>query len=169
MQQKTSDFRKNFSEGLKYARIRRNLTQSALANELQEGETTITNWELGTNGPHRSKLAKIADFFGVEIDPFTGRWEALRPVAGPLSGELAPLRTWDRPNPEMSLEEFRDTVDRFAVECHRRGHRLAARTLMDLVDELESQIKAASIVPKSPKVAAALADLASVRPGKPTT
>lgn len=169
MQQKTSDFRKNFSEGLKYARIRRNLTQAALANELQEGETTITNWESGTNGPHRSKLVKIADFFGVEIDPFTGRWEALKPPPAALLGELPPLRTWDRPNPEMSLEEFRDAVDRFAVECHRRGHRLAARTLMDLVDELEEQIKAGAIVPKSPKVAAAIADLSAVRPGKPTT
>lgn len=125
MQQKTS---KNFSEGLKYARIRRNLTQAALANELQEGESTIANWELATNGPHRSKLAKLNEFFGVEIDPFSGRWE---PAAA-----SAPLVLEDRADQPMGDVEFAALAHRLSIECLKRRHFLAARALMDLLDEL---------------------------------
>lgn len=137
MQQKTSDFRKNFSEGLKYARIRRNLTQADLGKGLGEGETVIANWESGRNGPHKSKLPKIGDFFGLEIDPFTGIWNAKSDAVLYEVPPHKPSATPDAPMVPMDDATFRDVADRFAIECMRRGHRLVARALMDLVDELE--------------------------------
>lgn len=81
---------------------------------------------------------------------------------------MAPLSTHDVPGRELTPEEFRDAADRLAVECHRRGHRLAARALMDLVDALDGLSGGVASAPKSAKVSQAIEDLASVRPGKPT-
>lgn len=81
---------------------------------------------------------------------------------------MAPLSTHDVPGRELTPEEFRDAADRLAVECHRRGHRVAARALMDLVDVLDGLSGAGASAAKSAKVSQAIEDLASVRPGKPT-
>ncbi len=169
MQHKTSEFTQNFAKGLKYARIRRNLTQADVAKALNHGETVVANWEAGRNGPHRSKLGPLEDFFGVSIDPFTGEWKTAKKglpagtvysaSSGP--GGMEPMATADRTAAVMSAEEFRNLADHCAVECHRRGHRLAARALMDLVDELDGLSDATR--PKSSKVLQALEDLSKVR------
>lgn len=73
MQQKISDFIENFSSGLKYARLARGISQAELAQALGEKQSVISNWEGRQNGPGR-KLARVAEFFNVRIDPLTGRW-----------------------------------------------------------------------------------------------
>lgn len=123
--------------------------------------STVQGYEAGK--PSEKYLRKICEVFGIEREAILVP-ESRYPVAA--QGGSATL---DAERREMSPQEFRDAADRFAVECHRRGHRLAARALMDLVDALDKLSGDDASAPKSAKVSQAVADLAKVRPGKPTT
>ncbi len=66
---------------------------------------------------------------------------------------------------EMTESEFVRVADRFGIECRRRGHKVASRALMDLVDAFDTPSSAAG-VPSHPKVSAAVADLSQARSAK---
>lgn len=62
-----------FSERLKKLRESSNLTQLQLAEILNIGRASISNYELGIRMPDIDVLLKIANYFGVSTDYLTGR------------------------------------------------------------------------------------------------
>ena len=61
------------SDILKNLRYEAELTQSALANILQIGQSTIVCYERGEREPTVSNLLKYADYFNVSMDYLTCR------------------------------------------------------------------------------------------------
>lgn len=64
-----------FSERLRQLREEKGLTQQELAEKLNIGRASISNYELGTRTPDIEVLNKLADFFGVTTDYLIGRSE----------------------------------------------------------------------------------------------
>jgi transcriptional regulator with XRE-family HTH domain len=58
----------NFSERLRWARIRRGFNQEQLAKELGFSKGAVGNWESDANIPTPGTLRKIADLLGVSVD-----------------------------------------------------------------------------------------------------
>lgn len=104
----------------------------------------VQQYETGT--PSEKYLRKICEVFGI------GRQEI-------SVGEKAPgaLKMGEGPLTRMSAQEFRDAADRMGVECHIRGHLIAARALMDLVESLDNLSGESAIAAKSEKVRGAIA------------
>lgn len=63
----------NFTLSLKALRTNRNLTQEALAKELNVNKKTICSWEKGSTVPSLEKVEEICAFFGVSYDVI--RWK----------------------------------------------------------------------------------------------
>lgn len=61
-----------FHERLKELREEKNLTQQQLAEILSVHQTSITNWENGTNETDFATLIKLAKFFDVATDYLLG-------------------------------------------------------------------------------------------------
>lgn len=64
--------KKVFAERLKLLRQEKGIGQIGLAKELDVGKSVISLWERGECEPTLSKLAAIADYFGVTIDFLAG-------------------------------------------------------------------------------------------------
>ncbi|MCD4838134.1 helix-turn-helix domain-containing protein [Neobacillus sedimentimangrovi] len=64
-----------FSDRLKELRIKKGLSQDALAEALEIPRTTISHYEKNKDDrlPRKDRLNKIADFFGVSVDYLIGR------------------------------------------------------------------------------------------------
>ena len=56
------------TKGIKYCRVRANMTQSELAILLGVTEVTISNYERGEREPSIDNLKKMAEIFGVTVD-----------------------------------------------------------------------------------------------------
>ena len=54
------------------ARLRRKmgLTQTELADRLYVSNKTVSKWERGAGYPETPQLVRLADLFGVSLDPF---------------------------------------------------------------------------------------------------
>ncbi len=63
----------NFSEISKMLRKSRNLTQEALAKELQTSKSCISMIEIGKNEPTANTLLRYADYFQCSTDFLLGR------------------------------------------------------------------------------------------------
>lgn len=61
-----------FKERFKKLREEKGLTQSQLANELNIGRASISNYELGTRTPDIDVLIEISKYFNVTTDYLTG-------------------------------------------------------------------------------------------------
>lgn len=61
-----------FGENLKALRLKRNLTQEALAAFFGVSFQTISKWERGDNFPDITMLPEIASFFKVSVDDLLG-------------------------------------------------------------------------------------------------
>ena len=61
-----------FSQRLKQLREEKGVKQSQIAEILNYGSTTISNYESGRNEPCYNDLMKIADYFDVSIDYLLG-------------------------------------------------------------------------------------------------
>ncbi len=64
-----------FGERLKQLREEHNLTQQALAKQLQTVRSTINKYEKNTRKPEYNTLVKIADLFNTTTDYLLGRTE----------------------------------------------------------------------------------------------
>lgn len=60
-------------ENLKFVRLRANLTQNQLANNLGINRSTYNGYEQGISEPSIETLKKIADYFDVSLDYLCGR------------------------------------------------------------------------------------------------
>ena len=74
---------------------------------------------------------RIAAERGEPVDWLTPAWIE---YGGPKG---APLALKDAPASEMGAAEFREAVDRLALECLRRGYRKAGRALLDVIDVID--------------------------------
>lgn len=70
---------KVFPKRLKYLRRLNDITQQELADYLNVGKTTISNYETGYSTPDVETLNKIADFFNTTIDYLLGRTDQRDP------------------------------------------------------------------------------------------
>lgn len=57
-----------FAKRLRYLRKINDVTQQELANYLNVGKTTISNYETGYSTPDAETLNMIADFFNTSVD-----------------------------------------------------------------------------------------------------
>lgn len=62
-----------FSQRLKQLREEKGITQQELAQTLNIGRASISNYELGTRTPDIEILSKLADYFGVTTDYLIGK------------------------------------------------------------------------------------------------
>lgn len=67
----------DFNNRLKRLRKEKNLNQSALADALGVGRTTVTCWERGDNFPSVEVLDRLASFLNVSTDELLGRPPAI--------------------------------------------------------------------------------------------
>jgi transcriptional regulator with XRE-family HTH domain len=56
------------SSNIKYLRMLNGKTQQDLAKFCEKANTAVSNWEKGIREPDAINLAKIAEYFGVQID-----------------------------------------------------------------------------------------------------
>ena len=61
-----------FSKRLKELRLERGQTQKELANAIEVGRTTVSEYESGKIVPKQEGLLKIANHFNVSVDYLTG-------------------------------------------------------------------------------------------------
>ncbi len=61
-----------FSEILKQLRKRNNISQYALAKQMDLTRATINAWEMGINYPNAQSLIILSDFFNVTVDYLLG-------------------------------------------------------------------------------------------------
>lgn len=61
-----------FGERLRELRLKRGLTQEALAKRLGFVKSTISQWESGNRVPSEDVLRQIAEIFGVSVDYLIG-------------------------------------------------------------------------------------------------
>lgn len=59
-------------EKLKALRNRDNISQNALAKQMNLTRATINAWEMGINYPNSQSLIMLADFFNVSVDYLLG-------------------------------------------------------------------------------------------------
>lgn len=57
---------------LRNLRIRKGVTQKAIANELHIDVSTVTKWETGKSNPKIAKLPELAKIFDCSIDDLFG-------------------------------------------------------------------------------------------------
>lgn len=62
---------------LKEIRIKRNLTQQAVADRLGCSSVTYNRYENGSRQPSIETLLRLADLFGVAVDTLLGRKETI--------------------------------------------------------------------------------------------
>ena len=60
---------------LKDIRIRKNISQKKLAEDLNYNQTLVSMWEHNTREPSNKALIQLADYFNVTIDELLGREE----------------------------------------------------------------------------------------------
>ncbi len=70
----------HFPEELKNLRLKRGLTQAALAGELHVTQNAIFNWENGRRDPSIEMIQKIADYFQVSVAYLFAEKESYRTV-----------------------------------------------------------------------------------------
>ncbi len=87
------DLRTNYGKG--------ELSQEALAKELEVNTNTVSRWETGTYRPSIEDLEKIARFFGVSITTFFPTEKASEDV--PIKALLRAAKDL----PETDIEELR--------------------------------------------------------------
>ena len=63
----------HFAENLRYLRKRSELSQSALAAELNYSRSNIASYEFGGSEPNIKRLTEIAQYFNVSLDDLMGR------------------------------------------------------------------------------------------------
>lgn len=88
--------RNNFSEMLRYLRMRENLSQSQLARKLQCSPALIGMYEQGRRMPGFEMEQNIADFFNVSIDLLRG---ITTDILDPETEEM--VRLFHNSTPEM--------------------------------------------------------------------
>lgn len=136
--------------------IRGNLTLEQFGKRVGYSLQVVQQYEAGR--PSEKYLGKVCEAFGLKRED----------IAGMDSSGTEPLLVKEGPLTRMNPREFRDAAERMGLECHIRGHRLAARALMDLVDALDDLSGNAASAPMSAKASQALIDLSAVHPSKPT-
>lgn len=60
----------NIGDKIKILRKVRGLTQTQLADKLNVGRATVSNYEIGRRSPHLKELERIASALGVGLDYF---------------------------------------------------------------------------------------------------
>lgn len=127
---------------------------------------TVGGWETKLSTPNFGELDRIAAKLGINTGYLLGFVDS---IVIPEKDTAAQPHTPAGLAPEsLDQKGFRDLVDGIAVECHRRGHRLAARVLMDLVDELDQSISsAADVADAVASIALAEQAAGARRPGLP--
>lgn len=68
----------HFADELKELRLKRGLTQTALAKELQVTQNAVFNWENGKREPSIEMIEKIADYFQVSASYLFAEKESYR-------------------------------------------------------------------------------------------
>ena len=81
-------------ERLRQLRVKRKVSQAALADAIFVKNTTISNWEKGTRKIQTDNLKSLSDFFGVPVSYFleaeekTESWRKV-PIKALLAGSAA--------------------------------------------------------------------------------
>lgn len=79
-----------FNSNLSYLRIKRQLTQTALGNEIDSSKQIICNYETGLREPSLTTVIKVAKYFNVMIDDLLTK--DLRPAGAVLSSNIRHIR-----------------------------------------------------------------------------
>ena len=72
---------------LKQLRKNRDLSQTALANEIGVRQSTVAMWESGQNYPEFKTLEKLAVFFNVTLDYLIGRDDSIKKEPATNNGD----------------------------------------------------------------------------------
>ena len=79
---------------LKKLRAEKNMSQAALASELNAGVSTVASWEVGKRFPSRDNMEQLADIFNVDLAYLYGESEVRQRVHIDNDGNaLVPLGT----------------------------------------------------------------------------
>ena len=79
----------------------RNISTYQVAKATGIGQSTFSDWKNGRSTPKADKLQKIADYFGVTVDYFTG--EQKEKPAAQMDDELAEYLEQLKNRPEMRM------------------------------------------------------------------
>lgn len=119
---------------IRNARIKRNMTQMQLADEMAVSYQAVSNWERGNSMPDISKLQQLCALLELRVDELLGeddlRTQTVKKVLAkeetPSPEELADIAEI------MSPEEVRETVEKVAEE-----HTITWEQLLSLAPFLE--------------------------------
>lgn len=92
---------------LKELRMRKGLSQVALADRLDVSKSTIGAYETGDRRPSYEALEELADFFNVSIDYLTGKEERSMYYLDPEVAEKA-QEIYEDPETRILLDAKRD-------------------------------------------------------------
>ena len=76
----------NFNENLKNARIRKGMSQKAVAEEIGVAKSTYSLYESGNREPNVQTIKKIADVLSVSADDLLGLNEEPQTLAAHFTG-----------------------------------------------------------------------------------
>ena len=118
-----------FSKRLKELRLERGQTQKELANAIEVGRTTVSEYESGKIVPKQEGLLKIANHFNVSVDYLTG-----------VSNERA-----TRKQNASDLDALLNTIhhillDEYDTPVTYEGEQLSSRQKI-IVDQLIEQLR----------------------------
>ena len=118
-----------FPKRLKELRLRNGLTQNDLANAIEVGRTTISEYESGKIVPKQEGLLRIANHFNVSVDYLTG-----------VSDDPA-----TRKQNESDLDSLLNTIhhillDEYDTPVTYEGEKLSSKQKI-IVDQLIEQLR----------------------------
>ncbi len=118
-----------FQKRLKELRLRNGLTQKDLANAIEVGRTTISEYESGKIVPKQEGLLRIANHFNVSVDYLTG-----------VSDDPA-----TRKQNESDLDSLLNTIhhillDEYDTPVTYEGEKLSSKQKI-IVDQLIEQLR----------------------------
>lgn len=110
-----------FKDRFKAARTKAELSQDDVAKRLGVSKTSISEWENGHTEPSFTRIAELADLFGIEPEDFFRAPEAVR-VEGAIAVEDSLA---------VALESFKRTVQKAATDAAKKLSTSAERAVRD--------------------------------------
>lgn len=114
----------SMGQRLKKMRLKKGISQKALAEALAVGQTTIANYEADIRQPNLEKLALLADFFQITVDELLGReTDKLQSMSPKYSEDQSALDYKDMANTYMKFlfEHEKDKAQTYIINLTKEG------------------------------------------------
>lgn len=115
---------------LKELRKESDLKQSEVAEALDIGRTTYSNYEQGLRSPRKDKLIKIANYFGVSVDYLLGLTDE-KQTANKIAEEIA-----DNPELMEFYKSFKENNELKRLFNHSKG--LSSKSIKQIVEIIKT-------------------------------